>query len=321
MNIDSITGNVLRIEKTSMHDGDGLRTVVFIKGCPLRCEWCSTPESQKSNPQIGYIRSKCNGCKTCVESCQQKALSYSPEKGVIRDMDLCRDCFECVVKCPQGAFVKYGKQMSVSEVIKEIEKDEIFFFHSNGGVTLSGGEVLMQPDFAAKILEECNQRGINTIIETSLHSSYDNIQKLSPWLNSMYVDIKHMNNEAHKYWTGIDNSLILENIRKVDESQYDIDICFRIPIIPGVNDSELNLKEVADFCRGIRKTKEIELLPYHRLGIDTYENLGIDYSLKDIKTPDLEYVNKCAKYLVDQDLKFDIKVGGVIFNKNRILSR
>lgn len=250
------TGIVLRIEKTSIHDGEGLRTVVFLKGCPLRCKWCSTPESQRMEIENGY-----------------------------------------------------GKDMTVEEVVKEICKDEIFFFHSGGGVTISGGEVLMQADFAKEILKSCIEQGIPTAIETSLYSSYDKIRELLPYLTSMYIDFKAADEKRHEFYTGVSNKRIKENLVKVD-TEFTGDIHIRTPVIPMVNMFEKNMKEMIKFLKNLKHIKDIELLPYHRLGLETYERLGRVYELKDVEIPDMEILKKMAEVIRAEDSEATVKVKG-----------
>ena len=250
------TGRVLRIEKTSIHDGEGLRTVVFLKGCPLRCKWCSTPESQRMEIENGY-----------------------------------------------------GKDMTVEEVVKEICKDEIFFFHSGGGVTISGGEVLMQADFAKEILKSCIEQGIPTAIETSLYSSYDKIRELLPYLTSMYIDFKAADEKRHEFYTGVSNKRIKENLVKVD-TEFTGDIHIRTPVIPMVNMFEKNMKEMIKFLKNLKHIKDIELLPYHRLGLETYERLGRVYELKDVEIPDMEILKKMAEVIRAEDSEATVKVKG-----------
>ena len=247
----SKTGRVLRIEKTSIHDGEGLRTVVFLKGCPLRCKWCSTPESQRME----------------IEK-------------------------------------RYGKDMTVEEVVKEICKDEIFFFHSGGGVTISGGEVLMQADFAKEILIFYMEQRIPTAIETSLYSSYDKIRELLPYLTSMYIDFKVADERLHEFYTGVSNKRIKENLVKVD-AEFAEDIHIRIPVIPTVNMNENNMKDKIKFLSNLKHIKDIELLPYHRLGLETYERLGKVYELKDV-----EMLKKMVEVIRAENPEAAVKVKG-----------
>lgn len=307
----TMVGSVLRIERTSIYDGQGLRTVLFLKGCPLRCRWCSTPESQRSTPQKGYARDLCVGCGMCVLSCPEGALSMS-EDGlkVLTDSSKCQNCFVCVAKCLRNAHKKYGSLLSVREVVREISKDEIFFFHSGGGVTISGGEPLSQPDFVAAVLRECRELGIHTALETSLYAPYESMDQVLPWLNVLYVDLKHMDKEFHKQWVGSDNALIFENIRKIDQANDPLEIIVRIPLIPGANDSDANLSATAEFCKSLKKLKEIELLPYHRLGLETYRNLDMDYLLQELIPPSQERILERANFLALQNLGVPIRVGG-----------
>lgn len=308
-------GNILRIERTSIHDGDGLRTVVFLKGCPLRCWWCSTPESQHAKVQKGYLKNRCTGCGTCAVSCKKGALKLSDENKIIIDGDKCDMCLICFEKCPHGAYKMYGSLMTVEELEREIAKDEIFYFHSGGGVTFSGGEPLNQYEFLSEIMKRCKLMGINTAIETSLYAPYENIEKILPYLDVLYVDIKLMDRKQHHMYTGVYNDIILENIMKIDDSIHPVDIYVRIPVIPSVNDGRENLLKTVEFCSRLNKLKEIELLPYHRLGIETYKNLGIDYKLSSAipQSPDrmFELVN-----IMSEDSKgVKIRTGGGFLKK------
>ena len=241
-------GTILRIEQSSIHDGEGIQTVVFLKGCPLRCLWCSTPESQ--NPK--------------VESAGDKT---------------------------------YGQEMTIDELMSEIEKDSIFFFHSGGGVTISGGEPFCQPAFVKEILTRCHYLGISTTMESSLYVDYDQIEPLLADLDLLYADIKYMDPQKHEELAGTDNNLILSNIKAISDHDKAPAMIIRIPIVPTVNDDEDNLKEVAEFCKGLKALKRIELLPYHRLGTGTYDLLGMEYKIKEIKPPSSEYMDEKIKIM------------------------
>lgn len=236
-------GKVLRIEKASIHDGEGLRTVVFVKGCPLRCVWCSTPESQS---------------------------------------------VECMMD--------YGYDATPESILKEIRKDEVFFFHSGGGVTVSGGEVMLQSDFVRDILEGCRDDGLNTAIESSLFGSYEALSKLLPYLNTVFVDFKIADDELHKKYTGVSNKIIKENIRRMSEV-FDGSIHVRMPCIPTINMTAENMKMTAEFLRTLKNISDIELLPYHRLGVDTYRKLGKEYTLSEVKTPTADEMQEMAREL------------------------
>lgn len=304
-------GSVLRIEKTSIHDGTGLRTVVFLKGCPLRCLWCSTPESQSALPQKGYARDRCTLCGTCIDVCPRKALSFSEDgTRIVTDPQKCSACFECARRCPSRAMKAYGSLMSVAEVVREIAKDEIFYFHSGGGVTISGGEPLEQADFVKQILLECRDRGIHRAVETSFFGPWEKIESLLPLLNLVHTDLKHPDPVQHRKLTGVDNRLILENIRKADASPYRFDLVIRTPLIPGINDSEEALSASAAFAKGLKKLKEVEFLAYHRLGLETYRNLGWDYPLEEIRTPDREFMLAKARFFRSMAPGIAVKING-----------
>lgn len=254
-----LSGQVLRIEKTSIHDGDGFRTVVFLKGCPLRCKWCSTPESQK----------------------------------------------RCITE-------EYGTEMTVDEVVKEICKDEVFYFHSGGGVTISGGEVLMQVDFVQEILRESQKHGIATAIETSLLADYTEIEKILPYLNSIYIDFKIFDEDKHIFYTGVSNHRIKENLKRLDQV-YEGPIYIRIPTVPTVNMTDDNMRKTAGFLSQLSHTRNVELLPYHRLGLDTYHKMNRVYELKDIETPSMEDMRRLAEVFKEVNYKFTVKIKGELF--------
>lgn len=311
MKEDELTGSVLRIEKTSIHDGQGLRTVVFLKGCPLRCRWCSTPESQSCQPEKGYLRDRCTGCGICIRACPAGAIQLTSDGAKVwTDPAKCGYCFLCVRKCPQRAMKEYGRQMSVGEVVREIAKDEIFYFYSGGGVTVSGGEPLSQADFTAAILRQCRERGIHTALESSCLADWSSIEKILPWLDVFYIDLKVMDPSRHLDWVGTDNRLILENIKKIDQSLYPVEIIVRIPLIPGCNDGDENLAATAAFCRELARIKGLELLPYHRLGLETYRNLGMSYALKDLLPPTAEVIIDRAEFLAGQAPGVPVRIGG-----------
>ncbi len=290
------TGVVLRIEKTSVHDGPGLRTVVFLKGCPLSCAWCSTPESQHALPEKGYSAERCVGCSTCVNNCPNGALSLLAGVAVT-DPDLCLDCFRCVDVCPHSAHKGYGRIMTVSQVVEEISKDEIFFFHSGGGVTISGGECFAQPAFTCSVLRECRQRGIDTAVETSLLTPWQNIEKSLPFLNTIFVDIKHHDSKRHRELTGVGNEIMISHLARLDKSSLPFALHLRIPLIPGINDDDENLEATLLLGESLAKVQEIEVLPYHRLGVGTYTLLGKTYALEHLHSPADEYLAERLAFL------------------------
>lgn len=307
----NLAGTVLRFERTSMYDGKGLRTVVYLKGCPLRCEWCSTPESINPEPEVGYDITACSECRACIEVCPEDALKpLQKGEGVLLRSERCTACFRCVEKCPTGALKAYGRKMNVEEVLGEIEKDEVFFFHSNGGVTLSGGEPLQQADFSREILKGCRQRGIDTAMETSSFAPWSRYEEVLPFLVTVYTDIKCFDRTRHKELTGVSNERILENIKKIDVSEHEVDLVIRVPLVPGRNDSDENLKQTLDFCSGLKKIQRLELLPYHRFGVETYGFLGIPYKLHGLESADIFWAEEKAQALRDRGTGLTVIVSG-----------
>ena len=308
------TGKILRIEKISLNDGPGMRTVVFFKGCPLRCAWCSTPESQKCAPEVYYQPQKCVRCGKCVEACTHDALSVNADTGLIeRDYTKCVNCFDCVKACLPKAQGTYGQDMTVKQVMKYIHRDEVFFFHSGGGVTLSGGDILMQADFAQSILKECWDSGIHTMAELDLFGAYENVAKLLPYLNAFYVDLKLMDPEAHKKWTGQSNETILANLRRAAEECNSNAFHVRVPLIWDVNDSEENILQTAEFCRTLPNCAELEFLPYHRLGQATYGYLGRDYPFADKNAMSVDEAEEKLHCLVGKQFPFPVRISGNAF--------
>jgi len=301
-------GVVLRIERSSIHDGPGLRTVLFLKGCPLSCSWCSTPESQNKLPEKGYDGSRCAGCSTCVLNCPEGAITMV-NGSIVTDAARCSSCFRCVDICPHNAQKGYGRVMTVKQAVEEISKDEIFFFHSNGGVTISGGECFLQPDFTASVLEHCHLRNIDTAVETSLLAPWKSIALSLPFVNSLYADIKHYSSERHKKLTGVGNQLIMANLNKLDQSQLSFRLHLRVPLIPGINDDDDNLAAIVSCAESLERVKDIEILPYHRLGTATYMFLARKYHLEDLDTPTVEYLDERLTFMSKQSRSLEVKFG------------
>ncbi|AYD40534.1 glycyl-radical enzyme activating protein [Clostridium fermenticellae] len=285
------TGVVFNIQKCSIHDGPGIRTLVFLKGCPLRCLWCSNPESQKVEPEIASLYKRCIGCRACEKICPQKAISYDNGKMLI-DKKLCNNCNLCVDVCCTDSKQVMGKKMTVDEVLTEILKDRPFYKKLGGGVTFSGGEPLMQSNFLLEILKECKDFGINTSIETSGYGSYSVLEEASNYLDTIHFDIKHMNEIKHKELTGVSNKLISDNLIKLNNKLKERKIIVRIPVIPGYNDSEENIRLTAQFCTQLKAIKRMELLPYHNLGEHKYKSINRNYELGEVKAPDENYMKK-----------------------------
>lgn len=200
--------------------------------------------------------------------------------------------------------------MSLNQLIGEISKDEIFYFHSGGGVTFSGGEPLLQPQFVSEAMKMCHERGIHTAMESSLYADWNDIELVLPHLDTLFADIKVMDRECHRQVVGVDNTIILDHIKRVSSSAYPLSMYIRIPVIPGINDSKENLKDTIQFCDSLDKVKEIELLPYHRLGVETYRNLGLDYKLEELKTPKPEEMKALVDYMNTYSKNVKVRTGG-----------
>ena len=300
-------GIINEIERFAINDGPGIRTLIFFKGCPLRCKWCSNPETQNPLPEIFYFEDKCIFCQSCIAACPNNAIKadYLRNK-VITNRHICTGCGNCVAVCPAQARRLVGIEKNVEEIMEEIKKDEPFYILSGGGVTLSGGEVFFQPDFALEILKACKKEEIDTAIETSGFASWKTMERLLPYIDHVLIDIKHMNSSLHKYWTGVGNELILENIKRIDAQKKDYII--RIPLIPGVNYGEENIKELKNFIRELQNIKEIHVLPYHTLGRGKYKYLEREYELKHLKKYTKEEIKKIVSKLEIEGVK--IVTGG-----------
>ncbi|MFC2070527.1 glycyl-radical enzyme activating protein [Chloroflexota bacterium] len=268
------SGTIFNIQKFSVHDGPGIRTTVFMKGCPLQCRWCSNAESMNPEPELGIIYSSCNNCGKCIDVCPENAIIIKNES-IRFDRKKCTACGECIGVCAPGALTVYGKQVSVEDVFKEVNKDKSFYEGSSGGVTASGGEPLRQADFVAALFQMCREAGIGTCLDTCGYAPTDRLEKVLAFTDYVLYDIKHMNAEAHKQFTGMPNDLILHNAKVVAESKAEM-LC-RIPLIKDVNDTEENISETAKFLKTLGKDISIELLPYHRLGIGKYKTLDRAY--------------------------------------------
>ena len=291
-NPSTLTGTVLNIQRYCSHDGPGIRTTVFLKGCSCRCKWCSNPESIRPKPEVAYDVSNCTGakeCGLCLKPPFPEGAFYvvdGPDDKIRVNWDLATDCDEATVSlCPTAALYMFGKEMTVEEVLDEVEKDASFYRTSGGGMTLSGGECLLQPDFAAALLEEAHNRGINTAIETAGNVPWSFMEKVLPHVDTMQHDHKLTIPERHKKWTGVDNKRILENFKKAYETFPDIEFIARTPLIPGVNDDEEHIRAVLEFIRPHKNVIDYELLPYHRFGTSKYRFLGKIYELSDFITP------------------------------------
>ena len=299
-----LTAVITEFQRFSVHDGPGIRTLVFFKGCPLRCKWCQNPETFIAQPEIMFNSELCIGCGNCIEDCPQKAI-YVNSTGMVTDWEKCNRCGKCTDRCYSEARRVVGKWLTVSETMKEILKDRVFFENSGGGVTLSGGEVTMYPDFATELLKELQSAGVHTAIETCGHCKWEDMQRLLAHTDLVLFDLKHSDPEKHKHFTGTDNTLILENLSRASEMGKSIII--RIPLVPGVNDDEKTLNEMANIAKKANVTK-IHLLPFHQIGEKKWEDLNLDYTFKNVESMQNKDAEAAKRILEKAGLQ--VNIGG-----------
>jgi pyruvate formate lyase activating enzyme len=289
----TITGTIFNIQRFSVQDGPGIRTTVFLKGCPLKCLWCSNPESQGALPEVAHRDSLCIRCGACLKVCDRGAtrlISDDSASKVEIDREKCVNCGQCIEACSAGARKIYGQTMSVEEVFEEIRRDVDFYSRSGGGVTASGGEPLSQPDFVTELFRQCHRIGIHTTLETCGYAKASVLEKVLSETDLVLYDLKLMNSAEHRKFTTKFNKLILSNARLIAEKGVPMSI--RIPLIPGINDSEGNLDEIARFVSELDHGRHVDLLPYHRFGEGKYGMLDREYQLSDLRTPDEEHLER-----------------------------
>lgn len=283
--------------------------MIFLKGCPLSCIWCSNPESQSHTPQIAYSREKCIGCGQCIDSCGRGALSRAENGTITIDRMLCVNCHQCVYNCCAKALHVFGEEMTVEQVYNKTQKYGSAW-RANGGVTISGGEPLLQSDFVEELLKKFKETGIDTAIETSGFAPWEDMQKVVKWCDLVFYDIKMINSDKHREYTGVDNSLILNNLKRLRENFPNLDLIIRTPVIPEINDSIEDLKEVEDFLETLSGIKDYELMPFHNYGSVKYEQLGMNYLLKTTQPK-----NKVKLQVINDQIRSSLRHKGVLLPK------
>jgi pyruvate formate lyase activating enzyme len=272
------TAIITNIQGFSIHDGPGIRTVVFFKGCPLSCRWCANPECLYKKPEIGFLRSLCQQCGKCQEVCPNDAIRSGEDVYRI-ERSRCDSCGKCVERCDYGALVRYGDLMTVDEVWDAVRRDKMFYDASGGGVTVSGGEPLLHARFVKELFQLCHNERIGTCVETSGFVDADAFLEVIPVTELFLLDLKHMDSVAHKKYTGQFNDQILKNARVIIEKG--VKVLFRQPLIPGVNDTMTNIEATAAFLKTLgKKALSLELMPYHRMGQDKYKALNMEYRME-----------------------------------------
>jgi pyruvate formate lyase activating enzyme len=295
-----LRGTIFDIQRFSVHDGPGIRTTVFLKGCPLRCAWCHNPESQSAQPEIVVIESRCIHCGTCGEVC--------PRRNGVADGDVCTLCGRCVAACPTGARQQVGREVGVAELAAVVLRDHIFYDESGGGVTFSGGEPLLQYDFLRAALEAVQAEGIHTAVDTCGFGVTEQLLDIAHMADLFLFDLKLWDADRHTSYTGVSNARIIENLQALSATHGNIWI--RVPIIPGINDDADNIEAIAGFAASLPGVRQVSLLPFHRTGIGKYARLGKAFDLTDVETPTNQQMERLAHAFTQHGLVTRIGEGG-----------
>jgi pyruvate formate lyase activating enzyme len=302
---DLNTGVIFDIKKFSIHDGPGIRTTIFFKGCPLNCWWCHNPESQAAGPERIFRENRCIHCGQCLTVCRQGAIAHNGD-GIMTDGEKCTLCGICVETCYAEAREIIGQKMTVPQVMTEIEKDIAFYDESGGGVTFSGGEPLSQRDFLLALLQACREKEIHTIVDTCGFAAWSVFEYIRPYVDLFLYDLKLIDDARHQKFTGVSNQLILQNLQTL--SQRGHAIVLRVPIIPGVNDDGESLQQIGAFTAALPQPHRVDILPYHHIGAEKYQRLHKTYELPDINPPLNERMAEIGQLL--QRFNLQVKIGG-----------
>lgn len=300
-----VKGRLFDIKRYAIHDGPGIRTTVFLKGCPLMCPWCHNPEGVEPGVQLMWWEGRCLGCRVCEEACPVGAISFSDE-GLAVDDGRCDACGKCAAACYPHALETVGREVSVEETMLEIEKDRVFYDQSGGGATFSGGEPLMQPQFLKEVLKECKSRGIHTAVDTSGYVEPEILSSLMTDVDLFLYDIKIMDDEVHRRVTGASNRVTLKNLEMLAEHRAAVAV--RLSIIPGVTDSAENIDDVGAFVSSLGSVRDVHVLPYHRVGVEKAGRLRGSKKPPVYATPSAEEVQQICECLKVYGLK--VRVGG-----------
>lgn len=300
-----LTGEIFDIKKYAIHDGPGIRTTVFFKGCPLTCRWCHNPESIATATQRYYRGERCIGCGECADACPQDALEPSGES-FNWDSSVCTYCGICARVCPSEAVELIGKALSVDAVITEITKDTVFYDESRGDVTFSGGEPLLQPDFLLALLKACGRLDLHRTVDTSGFAKTQTLLDIAAQTDLFLYDLKHMDPDTHYAYTGVSNEPILANLEHLNRCGAEIVI--RFPAIPGINTDRNHIDQMGDFMSSLPNIRKVNILPFHCTAVRKYQNLGEEYPLAEIERPSADQLQSIARQLEDHGLA--VKIGG-----------
>lgn len=300
--MSNVQGNIFDIQRFCVHDGPGIRTTVFVKGCPLRCLWCHNPESQKSAVNIAFYAHKCLYCGACADACKQGRhrfdLTRNTENGSpvhVYDRDGCLACGECAAACPASAIEKIGRRVSADEVMDEVLRDKAFYKNSGGGLTVSGGEPLAQPDFTAALLEKAKAEGIHTCVETCGYCPGEVIKRIAPLVDLFLFDIKETDDALHKEFTGVPFTPIRENLLLIDAMG--AGTVLRCPIVPGKNLRDEHLRAIGTLARELKGVKDVEVMAYHTLGNGKYDALEMENAMAGAEAMDSDEKKRCLEII------------------------
>ncbi len=301
------TGEIFDIKKYAIHDGPGIRTTVFFKGCPLSCWWCHNPESISPVSQRLYRKERCLGCRECVAACTEDCIEVA-ENGLNWHQSECLSCGACAMRCPAEAVEFIGKTMTVDEVLAEISKDTVFYDESFGGITISGGEPLMQPSFLIELLDACKKMEFHRTVDTSGYAETRVLLEVATRTDLFLYDLKHMDSEEHARFTGVHNEIILSNLKMLSEQ--DAEVVVRFPVVPGFNSDPENIEKTGDFISSLPGISRVDILPYHCTAAAKYKKLGLKFNTSEVSNPTREILVSIAEKL--EEFGLEIKIGGCI---------
>ncbi|MEI6102230.1 MAG: glycyl-radical enzyme activating protein [Eubacteriales bacterium] len=296
--------SITDIQFCSLHDGPGIRTMVFFAGCGMRCKWCQNPEAFSAKPKLQINDRLCIGCQECFNACPYCAVAIDPAGGVLYNRKICKDCMACAEKCYALARKPSAKEISLDDLLAEALSDRVFFNQSGGGVTLSGGEPLLQADFNREFLKELKNQGISTAVETAGCYPAKNLEKVLPYADLFLFDIKLMDPLKHAWWTGVDNAQILSNFERAAKSAR---VILRVPLIPGVNDGE-EFDSILAFAAKTGHVNELHILPFHHMGDEKYTQLGYACSMAQVNAENEDNIGRCRQ--AAEKAGFSVSVGG-----------
>jgi pyruvate formate lyase activating enzyme len=303
--MSELTGMIFDIRRFSIHDGPGIRTTAFFKGCGLNCVWCHNPESRDARPELIYRETRCTHCGDCLDVCSQGAITWKDDQPATAGL-VCTRCGTCVEACPTGARELVGRLWTVPEVMAQLRRDIAFYEESGGGITLSGGEPLHQAEFAMALLQACKAEGLHTALDTSGFCPWEIMELIRPYVDLFLYDVKLMDDSLHREHTGVSNGLILANLRRLADLGHAI--ILRVPLIPGINDGQDNLRAIAELARSLPNIRRVDLLPYHDSARLKYQRLGLEYPLPGDAGVDEGWLANQAQIL--QGYQLETRIGG-----------